>query len=68
MQGCKTELLNSKCPYCGKNVRSTWVKGSGLLSSPDYVLVADLIFHSACWDKQIAEKPTDSMGDSNATD
>jgi hypothetical protein len=48
------------CPYCGGDVVSTWAKvedGGGMISDPSIVLVADWIYHAACWDKQIAEHP-----------
>lgn len=50
----ETETTN--CPYCGKSVISYWVKGGGCLSRPEeYLLIADWIFHSKCWDAQVEE-------------
>jgi hypothetical protein len=45
------------CPFCGAPVRSLWVPQGGCLPSPDYVLVADWIIHTDCWDKRIEEHP-----------
>ena len=45
------------CPYCGKPVVSRWAPQGGCFSSPDYVLVADWIYHAACWEKQVEECP-----------
>lgn len=43
------------CPYCGTSVTSWWVPQRGCLPSPDYELVADWVFHSACWDEMAHE-------------
>lgn len=51
------ENEETDCPYCGEIVVSHWLPGQGCLSSPDYVLVADWIYHAACWDKQVADHP-----------
>lgn len=57
MTSLEIEEQTDRCPYCGNPVISLWVKGGGCLSSPDYVLVADWIFHSSCWDRQVEEHP-----------
>lgn len=51
------EELASKCPYCDEVVISKWIKGGGMLSNPNNVLVADWIYHGSCWDKLIEEHP-----------
>lgn len=51
------EPETSTCPYCSQDVVSYWSK-DGCLSRPlHYVLVADWIFHSECWDKQVMSYP-----------
>jgi hypothetical protein len=45
--------MRAKCPYCGKQVEYLYVEGGGVLPSPDYVLIADWVYHAACWDKQV---------------
>lgn len=50
--------MTTTCPYCGNDVVSKWVKGGGMFSDRDIVLVADWIYHAACWDKQVAEHPS----------
>jgi len=50
----ETEI--SICPYCGKEVISFWTD-RGCISDSQYVLVADWVYHSVCWDKQIEEYP-----------
>jgi hypothetical protein len=49
------EAVDGLCPYC--NCVVTYYCDGGVISSPDYTLVADLVFHSACWDKQVEEHP-----------
>lgn len=50
------DKLITKCPYCGEDVISYWSE-RGCISNPEYVLIADWIFHSICWDKQVEENP-----------
>jgi hypothetical protein len=45
-----------ECPYCRKPVTIT-VEERGIVSDRAYVLVADWIYHSECWDKLVAENP-----------
>lgn len=49
---CKIEEEVTMCPYCKENVISYWTN-RGCLSKPEYLLIADLIYHTECWDKQI---------------
>lgn len=41
------------CPLCGGLVVSFWIPGGGCISHPDYVLIADWVIHSACYDKSV---------------
>lgn len=52
-----SEKITTTCPYCGKEVISTWIKNGGMLRDPNNVLVADWIFHTVCWDKMVEENP-----------
>ena len=59
------------CPYCGQPVIVCVVEGEGsvtmengvvrqldgIVSDPSYTLVADWVYHSTCWDKQVEEYP-----------
>lgn len=47
------ETLTDKCPYCDKEVTYYWNRG--IISSPNYVLVADWVMHSDCYDKEVNE-------------
>jgi hypothetical protein len=49
------EAFEQNCPYCGKPVTIRW--NEGVVSSKEYVLIADWVYHSTCWDKQIEEHP-----------
>lgn len=51
----KIENLEETCPFCGCSVIFQF--GSGVISSPEYVLVADWIYHRECWDRQASEVP-----------
>ena len=49
------ESFVTKCEGCGEDVTSYWMKdNTGCVSRPEYVLVADWIFHSECWDKVLS--------------
>jgi hypothetical protein len=49
-----TEPCVSKCPGCGADVTTHWMKdNTGCVSRPEYVLVADWAWHAACWDKAL---------------
>lgn len=50
----ETEELRTICPYCGKDVVFLW--RNGVVPSPDYALVADWVYHRACWDQLVAER------------
>jgi hypothetical protein len=53
-----TELELFRCPYCQLLVETYWMKdGSGMISTPGATLVADWVYHSKCWDKQMDEHP-----------
>ena len=57
-EDAKSELKSTLCPYCMKPVATRWMKdGSGMLSDPDVTLIADWVYHSKCWDKQVEEHP-----------
>lgn len=45
------------CPYCAKEVIYQFIPDRGILSSSNYVLIADWIYHTICWNKQIDEHP-----------
>lgn len=53
----KEEKEQATCPACGHIVTFRWVKGGGVVSDPSYVLVADWVYHSGCWDKQVEDFP-----------
>ncbi len=48
----KIESETSLCPHCEKPVTSYWTP-NGCLAHPSYVLIADWIFHSLCWEEQL---------------
>lgn len=53
-----TELEVTVCPLCGNPVAFRSMKnGGGILSDPDVALIADWVYHSKCWDKQVEEHP-----------
>jgi hypothetical protein len=45
-----TQVEVFKCPYCGNNVVTHWIKGGGMLPEPDVVLIGDAVWHADCWD------------------
>lgn len=51
------EELTDNCPYCGNPVTYQYLKGGGVISRSEYTLIADWVYHSDCWDKQIEEHP-----------
>ena len=53
---CDAEVYT--CPYCMKAV-VVYVEldGSGIISRPEYDLIANWIYHSKCWDQQMREHP-----------
>ena len=53
----EVEIEAFTCPYCMKPVLTCWVKGGGMVSDPDVTLIADWVYHSECWDKQVEEHP-----------
>jgi len=59
-----TEPVVSKCPGCGKDVTTYWMKNNtGCLSKPEeYVLVADWAFHPKCFDEMV-EKHNPALTD-----
>jgi hypothetical protein len=47
-----------RCPGCGEKVLTLWAPGNrGLISSLSYDLIADTVWHSECWNKQLRENP-----------
>ena len=51
-------LSKTLCPYCLLPVSFREMKdGSGILSDPDIALIANWVYHSKCWDKQVEEHP-----------
>jgi hypothetical protein len=58
LHNIEAEPVVSVCPFCRQNVTTYWMKNnSGCLSRPEYTLVADWAFHSACWDKFVEQNP-----------
>jgi hypothetical protein len=56
---CNIETEVTNCPYCNKSVISLWVSGGGgCLSRPEYVLIADWIYHTVCWNELVEKFPT----------
>jgi hypothetical protein len=49
------EIIILECPYCRKQVGIVW--NHGVVSKPEYVLIADWVYHSECWDKLVEENP-----------
>ena len=48
------------CPYCQKPVQvSIDTKSGGIIPSTTYDLIADWIYHSACWDEFTTKFPPD---------
>lgn len=43
------------CPYCQLTVSYKW--HNGFITEPHNVLIADWVYHSKCWNKQIEEHP-----------
>lgn len=55
------EIVTSTCPYCQQPVETRWTE-HGCIPAADYTLIADWVYHSACWDKQVAEHPPEKAG------
>jgi len=49
------ETCEDTCPYCQFPVTYYW--DNGVVSNKDYVLIADWIYHTECWDKLVEENP-----------
>lgn len=47
------EIITCQCPYCEKAILVAW--NNGVVSNPSYVLIADWVYHSECWDKFVEE-------------
>ena len=43
------------CAECGEKISVYF--DNGVVSRPEYVLVADWIFHTTCWNKKLDENP-----------
>jgi len=56
-------MMTDKCPGCGEEIELAHVDNGGIISNPDYTLVADWVFHSKCWDELVEKHPP---GDTNA--
>jgi hypothetical protein len=52
--------FSTKCPYCDEMVKSQWTE-NGCTPSSKYTLIADWVYHAACWDKQLAEYPPEKV-------
>lgn len=59
-KAAKGEIVTTNCPYCQKPVETRWTE-RGCIPSADYTLIADWIYHAACWDKQVAEHPPEKV-------
>ena len=65
------EIEKISCAGCGREIEVEFCDNA-VVSSPNYCLIADTIWHSLCWDKQcndyfweqrIGEEPTDEGED-----
>jgi hypothetical protein len=58
----ETEISAEVCPQCGGIIKVLWaVSGAngvgGVISDPAYVLVADWVMHTVCWDALVERLP-----------
>jgi RecJ-like exonuclease len=53
------EQLTEKCPYCQRLVTFEW--DNGVVSKPEYVLIADWVYHTECWNEQMREYPPEEQ-------
>jgi hypothetical protein len=54
---CDAEV--HECPYCRKSVVIyVELDGTGVISHESYDLIANWVYHSACWDQQMREHPS----------
>jgi hypothetical protein len=53
----ETEISAEICPQCGGVIKVLWATGGGVISDPAYVLVADWVMHTACWDALVERLP-----------
>lgn len=52
------EAITTTCPGCNKEVISLWKSdATGCIPSSAYVLIADWVFHSKCWDDMVTNAP-----------
>lgn len=49
------DTFYQNCSYCEKPIKIEW--DNGVVSRPDFVLIADWVYCTECWDKQIEEHP-----------
>lgn len=49
------EIVECICPGCGRIVKLRL--NLGVVSDPEYTLIADWVYHSECWEKQIEKFP-----------
>ena len=47
------EILTQPCIYCKENIEFEW--DDGVVSRPDFVLIADFVAHAECFDKDYEE-------------
>jgi hypothetical protein len=67
MYECDVELV--VCPYCQKDVIVfVELDGSGVISHESYDLIANWIYHSACWDEQMRRFPPGNGGKDDEAD
>lgn len=46
------------CAGCKKPIPTWWMNdGSGMISKPEYLLVADWVYHAECWKDPPTELP-----------
>ena len=46
------------CPYCRKDVVIyVDLNNFGIISHESYVIIANWVYHSECWEKQMIEHP-----------
>jgi hypothetical protein len=52
------EVDHIHCARCGRMAKTFWLNGGrGMIPRREITLVADSVFHTACWDATVAEHP-----------
>lgn len=59
MRGIETVEVEIPCAECGEPITARFAVGGGLMPG-EYTLIADWLFHPACWDEKVERHPTDS--------